>query len=58
YDILGVPRGASQEQIQRAYRKLAAQYHPDKVAHLGSEFREMAHQKMVAIQQAYNELTA
>ncbi|HJY97756.1 MAG TPA: DnaJ domain-containing protein, partial [Streptosporangiaceae bacterium] len=29
YQILGVPRDASQEDIQRAYRKLARTYHPD-----------------------------
>jgi curved DNA-binding protein len=29
YAELGVPRGASAEEIQRAYRKLARQYHPD-----------------------------
>ncbi len=29
YQTLGVPRDASAEQIQRAYRKLAKQYHPD-----------------------------
>ena len=29
YQILGVPRNASQQDIQRAYRKLARQYHPD-----------------------------
>jgi curved DNA-binding protein len=29
YEVLGVPRTASQQEIQRAYRKLARQYHPD-----------------------------
>lgn len=29
YDILGVPRTASQEEIKRAFRQLAREHHPD-----------------------------
>jgi curved DNA-binding protein len=37
YDILGVPRTASQDDIQRAYRKLARAYHPDVNSDPGAE---------------------
>lgn len=56
YRILGVERGASQEIIKNAFRQLAAKYHPDKVAHLGDEFRVLAEKRFKEIQRAYDEL--
>ena len=56
YDVLGVPRGASQDEIRRAYRKLVVKYHPDKVDHLGDEFKALAEKKFKQIQEAYQEL--
>lgn len=57
YEILGVAPDASIEEIQSAYRAAAQQYHPDKVAHLGDEFQELAQKKFVEIQEAYRFLT-
>lgn len=57
YAVLGLSPEASSRQIHEAYRRLAQQYHPDKVSHLGKEFQELARQKFIEIQEAYEELT-
>jgi len=51
YDILGVPRSATPEQIREAHRKLAKKFHPDlnKTAEAGAKFKE--------IQEAYDLLS-
>ena len=57
YEILGISPGADRDEIKAAYRKLASQYHPDKVAHLGGEFQALAEQRFKEIQEAYQQLT-
>jgi DnaJ like chaperone protein len=53
YAILGLAPGAGFADIKTAYRKLSMQYHPDKVGHLGEEFKKVAEEKMKEINNAY-----
>ncbi len=57
YDVLQIPRDASQDEIRTAYMDLAGKYHPDKVLHLGEEFQTMAEERFKEIQQAYQKLS-
>jgi cold shock protein len=56
YEILGVTVGATLDEITHAYRRAAQQNHPDKVAALAPEFRELAERRMKEINAAYEEL--
>ena len=56
--VLGVPPGASDEEIGRAYRERMKEYHPDRVASLGPELRALAHEKTIEIQRAWETLRA
>jgi hypothetical protein len=53
YAVLGITIDATSEDINQAYRELVKKYHPDRVTHLGEEFRLLAEQKMKAINEAY-----
>ncbi|HEX9922681.1 MAG TPA: J domain-containing protein [Anaerolineae bacterium] len=56
YEILGIEPTASKEDIASAYRSMAKKYHPDTVANMAPEFRELAEQRMKAINAAYDQL--
>jgi DnaJ like chaperone protein len=53
-NIFGLKGNSSEDEIKKKYRELISQYHPDKVQHLGLEFRQMAEYKTKEIQKAYD----
>ncbi|MEL7496005.1 MAG: DnaJ C-terminal domain-containing protein [Planctomycetota bacterium] len=57
YQTLGVPKNASADEIQKAYRKQARKYHPDLHADKDEQERKQATQKFQQIQQAYDVLS-
>lgn len=56
YEILGLKSNATLDEIVVAYRKLAQENHPDKVANMATEFRVLAEERMKVINSAYSEL--
>ena len=55
YDVLGVQRNASEQEIKTAYRDLAKKYHPDNFS--DDAMKELAEEKMKEINEAYDILT-
>jgi DnaJ like chaperone protein len=56
WEILGVTKNASPEEIKTAYRQRSQEYHPDKVQHLGKDLRALADKKFREIQKAFETL--
>jgi DnaJ like chaperone protein len=56
YKILEIEPSVSDEDVKKAYRKMALKFHPDKVASLGEEVQKGAKEKFQKVLQAYENI--
>jgi DnaJ like chaperone protein len=56
YTALEITPSATDEEVKKAYRRMAMKYHPDKVANAGEEIRQQATDKFRAINEAYEHI--
>ncbi len=53
YQILEISENATDAEVKNAYRRMAKKYHPDKLNHLGENFKKAATEKFQNVQEAY-----
>lgn len=56
YKVLEVEKTASDDEVKKAYKRMAVKYHPDKVAHLGEDVQKGAKEKFQRLNQAYENI--
>ena len=56
YKILEIEPSATDDKVKKAYRRMAMKYHPDKVSHLGEDFRKTADEKFRKVNEAYERI--
>lgn len=53
YRVLGIDSSATDDEVKKAYRRMAMKYHPDRVAGMSEEMQRNAAEQMKEINQAY-----
>ena len=56
YDILGLSKTASDDQIKTTYRKMVKKYHPDKLTDVSEDVVKMAKEKFQSVKDAYDKI--
>lgn len=58
YKILEITKASTNDEVKKAYRKMAKKHHPDKLRHLGDAHQKGAEEKFRQVQKAYEQIKA
>lgn len=56
YKVLGISKDATDDEVKKAYRRMAMKYHPDRVAGMSEEMQRNAAEQMKEINEAYEQI--
>jgi DnaJ like chaperone protein len=56
YKILEITPQATDEEVRKAYKRMAIKHHPDKVSHLGDDVQKAANEKFKEVNSAYDQI--
>ena len=56
YQVLEIEKSASDEEVKKAYKRLAVKHHPDKVSNLGPDVQRAAEERFKSISEAYEKI--
>jgi len=56
YQVLEIDKNATDEEVKKAYRRLAVKHHPDKVSNLGHDVQKAAEERFKSISEAYEKI--
>ena len=56
YKILEIDKSASNDEVKKAYRRMAKKYHPDKLQHMDEAYQKGAQEKFTKVQEAYEQI--
>ena len=56
YKVLEIDSSATDDEVRKAYKRMALKYHPDKVSTLGEDVQKAAEEKFKNVQEAYEKI--
>ena len=56
YKILGITKDATDDEVKKAYKKMAIKYHPDKLIGVSEDIKKLAQEKFLLVKESYEQI--